>query len=94
MTVLKLRDNPLEERYSQAIMLSLYRNGTQRKTDLLQNISKSSCMLGRLDRLEASKLVIITNDKFSNNTKWVSLTQKGEKIAKLLDEIDKTLFES
>ena len=85
--------NPLEERYSHEIMIALLTNGRMMKTDLLRSVSKSSCMIGRLDRLEEAGLVEIVNDRFSNNTKWVSLTPKGKKVARLLEQLAEAMDE-
>lgn len=79
--------NPLEERYSHEVLIILLNNGRMMKTDLLRSVSKSSCMIGRLDRLRDAGLVEIENDTFSNNTKWVTLTPKGEKVARLLEQV-------
>lgn len=80
-------ENPLEERYSHDIMIRLLDNGRMMKTELLRGISKSSCMIGRLEHLEEHGLVVTYNDTFSYNTKWVSLTESGVKVARLLKEI-------
>jgi DNA-binding HxlR family transcriptional regulator len=79
--------SPLEEKYSHAILLTLLENPYQKKTDLLQNISKSSCMPNRLSELERYGLVQITRNTFNYNTKLVSLTERGEKVALLLKQI-------
>lgn len=79
--------NPLEERYSHDILIRLLDCGAATKTELLRSISKSSCMIGRLDHLEEAGLVETYNDTFSYNTKWVSLTSKGEEVARLLKQI-------
>lgn len=80
--------NPLEERYSHDILIRLLESGSMMKTELLRGISKSSCMIGRLDRLEEAGLVMTYNDTFSYNTKWVSLTAKGTEVARLLKQIN------
>ncbi len=77
----------LEEKYSQRIMLSLLSNPRQKKTELLQSISKSSCMSRRLDSLVDAGFVSIQRDTFEFNTQWVTLTPRGMKVAELLGEI-------
>ena len=81
----------LEGKYSHEILLSLYKTGKQRKTDLLRNISKSSCMLQRFDDLEQAGLLKIENDTFNHNTKWVSLTEKGKMASEIIIELEKIL---
>ncbi len=80
-------ENPLEERYSHDILIRLLESGSMMKTELLRSVSKSSSMIGRLERLEEAGLVETYNDTFSYNTKWVSLTSKGLEIARLLKQI-------
>lgn len=87
------RYNPLEERYSQEIILALLGKKRMMKTDLLRSVSRSSCMSGRLDRLEEAGLVTVRVDNFSNNTKWVSLTPKGEMVAEILKDLFRILFD-
>ena len=87
------RYNPLEERYSQEILLALLGKERMMKTDLLRSVSRSSCMSGRLDRLEEAGLVTVRVDNFSNNTKWVSLTPKGEMVAEILKDLFRILFD-
>jgi DNA-binding MarR family transcriptional regulator len=77
----------LEKKYSHDIMLSLLANPRQKKTDLLQSISKSSSMPRRLDELEEAGLVEVERDTYDYNTKWVRLTDKGAKVAELLSLI-------
>ena len=77
-------NNPLEERYSHDILIRLLECGSMMKTELLRSVSKSSCMIIRLEHLEEAGLVQTYNDTFSHNTKWVSLTAKGEEVARLL----------
>ena len=80
-------ENPLEERYSHDILIRLLESGSMMKTELLRSVSKSSSMIGRLERLEEAGLVETYNDTFSYNTKWVSLTSKGLEVARLLKQI-------
>lgn len=87
MTGAASHDNPLEERYSHDILIRLLESGTMMKTELLRSVSKSSCMIGRLERLEEAGLVETYNDTFSYNTKWVSLTAKGSAVARLIKQI-------
>lgn len=77
----------LEGRYSHEIMLSLLSNPRQRKTELLRSISKSSSMSNRLDDLEEADLVKVVRDTYDYNTKWVSLTERGQKVAELIGVI-------
>jgi len=77
----------LEEKYSHQIMLSLLNNPRQKKTELLQSISKSSCMPRRLKVLEEAGFVEVERDTFDNNIKWVCLTERGTRIAELLAKI-------
>jgi len=77
----------LEKKYSHDIMLSLLANPRQKKTDLLQSISKSSSMPRRLEELEEAGLVEIERDTYDYNTKWVRLTDRGIKVAELLSLI-------
>lgn len=77
----------LEKKYSHDIMLSLLKNPRQKKTDLLQSISKSSSMPHRLEELEEAGLVEIERDTYDFNTKWVRLTPRGIKVAELLSLI-------
>jgi len=77
----------LEERYSHQILLSLFVKPRQKKTELLSSISKSSCMSRRLDELVQADLVKIERDTYDYNTKWVSLTKRGEKVAELISQI-------
>jgi len=77
----------LEKKYSHDIMLSLLENPHQKKTDLLQSISKSSSMPHRLKELEEAGLVEIERDTYDFNTKWVRLTPRGIKVAELLSLI-------
>ncbi len=77
----------LEEKYSHQIMLSLLVKPRQRKTDLLSSISKSSCMSRRLDELVDAGLVKIERDTYDYNTKWVSLTSRGQRVADLISLI-------
>jgi len=85
--------SPLEERHSHAILLSLLDQDCQRKTDLLQKISRSSSMNHRLDELEKADLVTIRRDTFDYNTKWVSLTQRGRDVAILLRYISSIMYD-
>lgn len=77
----------LEKKFSHDIMLSLLKNPRQKKTDLLQSISKSSSMPHRLEELEEAGLVEIERDTYDFNTKWVRLTPRGIKVAELLSLI-------
>lgn len=77
----------LEKKYSHDILLSLLANPRQKKTDLLQSISKSSSMPHRLDELEDAGLVIVERDTYDYNTKWVRLSDRGIKVAELLSLI-------
>ena len=77
----------LEKKYSHDIMLSLLASPRQKKTDLLQSISKSSSMPRRLEELEEAGLVEIERDTYDYNTKWVRLTDRGIKVAELLSLI-------
>lgn len=77
----------LEKKYSHDIMLSLLKNPRQKKTDLLQSISKSSSMPHRLEELEEAGLVEVERDTYDFNTKWVRLTPRGIKVAELLSLI-------
>ncbi len=77
----------LEKKFSHDIMLSLLKNPRQKKTDLLQSISKSSSMPHRLEELEEAGLVEIERDTYDYNTKWVRLTPRGIKVAELLSLI-------
>ncbi len=84
----KLHSVPaLEKKYSHDILLSLLAHPRQKKTDLLQSISKSSSMPRRLDELEEAGLVIVERDTYDYNTKWVRLSERGIKVAELLSLI-------
>ena len=77
----------LEEKYSHRIMLSLLVKPRQWETDLLSSISKSSCMSRRLDDLVEAGLVKVERDTYDYNTKWVSLTSRGLRVADLISLI-------
>ena len=77
----------LEKKFSHDIMLSLLKNPRQKKTDLLQSISKSSSKPHRVEELEEAGLVEIERDTYDFNTKWVRLTPRGIKVAELLSLI-------
>lgn len=83
----KSMNNVLEERFTHAILMSLYRRNKQKKTALLSTISKSSSIGKRIDALEENGLITVTIDRFDNNTKWIELTERGQKISELLVEI-------
>ena len=86
------KTNVLEERFTHSILISLFYNNNQKKTSLLNEISKSSSIIGRVEDLEKEGLVKVTIDRFNNNTKWVSLTEKGRDVAALLIDIRKILL--
>jgi DNA-binding MarR family transcriptional regulator len=44
-------------------------------------------MSRRLDELVQADLVKIERDTYDYNTKWVSLTKRGEKVAELISQI-------
>ena len=83
----------LEDYYGVAILMSLLKNGRQKKTALLKSISKSSCISKHVDILEDAGLIFINIDRFEKNTKWVNLTSKGVKVTEVLFDLDKVLEE-
>ena len=86
--------NVLEERYTHSILISLYKNGIQKKTSLLNEISKSSCIGQRVMALEEAGLVKVTVDRFNKNSKWIELTEKGRSITIHILEINFLLKDS
>jgi DNA-binding MarR family transcriptional regulator len=62
------------------------------KTVAISLISKGRSGIDKkFDNLEKLGLIKIKKGKVKNSGHWVSLTEKGEKVAKLLQEIEKIL---
>ena len=84
------RASILEEKHLISILLYLKHEGLTRKIDLYNNVSFNPRMPEKIDRLEAAGLLEQKTDGYSRST-LLRLTEKGDKVAKLLDDIDQML---
>lgn len=80
----------LEEKHLISILLYLKREGLTRKIDLYNNVSFNPRMPEKIDRLESAGLLEQKTDGYSRST-LLELTEKGRKIAQMLEDIDRSL---
>ena len=80
----------LEEKHLISILLYLKREGLTRKIDLYNNVSFNPRMPEKIDRLESAGLLEQKTDGYSRST-LLELTEKGRKIAQMLEDIDRAL---
>ena len=69
-------------------------HGTQNQRSIADYCRIEPATVGSiLSRMEEAGLVTVRVDNFSNNTKWVSLTPKGEMVAEILKDLFRILFD-
>lgn len=79
----------IEERHMLSALLFIYRSGKAAKTTIYENVSKNPRMPVKLDALKDAGLV---NMQYGMPT-YVSLTEKGRRIAESISNIEDILSE-
>lgn len=80
----------LDRKHMLTILLYLKHNRPAIKTEIYSNISRNVNMLDKLKTLESMGLIGMY-DTFDNNTCYVILTDKGEKVAGQIEEMLDTI---
>ena len=81
----------LEEKHMISTLLYLYEHGPSRKMDIYENVSKNPRMPDKIEKLEEYGLVKIAPDTEGKATVVISLSDKGEKTAKMLVDLDRII---
>lgn len=82
----------LEERHMMSILLYLLDNGTCKKTDIYDGVSRNPRLARKLDVLEESGLIRQVAVGIGNRTD-VMLTEKGNRVASAIEEMSAILRE-
>ncbi len=80
----------LDKKHMLTILVYLKHNRPAIKTEIYSNISRNANMLEKLKTLESLGLIGIY-DTFDNNTCYVILTDKGEKVATQIEDMLDTI---
>ena len=72
-------------------LLYLYEHGPSRKMDIYENVSKNPRMPDKIEKLEEYGLVKIAPDTEGKATVVISLSDKGERTAKMLVDLDRII---
>ena len=90
-----LKSQMLENKFSFEVLLNLYKNGEQNKQTLYASVSKSTMTVAdRVNELKEMGLIEIEIRRFNSNVHFVSLTEKGKKVAEKIQEIESILSEN
>ena len=72
-------------------LLYLYEHGPRRKMDIYENASKNPRRPDKIEKLEEYGLVKIAPDTEGKATVVISLSDKGERTAKMLVDLDRII---
>lgn len=81
----------LELKNALSVLLYLLKAERVKKTEIYDNVSNTSTMKSKLEYLEKEKLIKMERFKFDNNTTFVELTDKGRKIAILMQQAEEIM---